>query len=681
MEFYKKKYLKYKNKYLETKQSLKGGNPDKKILLMFLGGVVSTPNLIKHYTIMNEEFNKKDNYYIVIHPISLPYTINEEFKKIFNPDNIFIVDENHHLLTAWATKSLSDATLMMMQYAHIQNSGNLFDKYILLSSNCCPIYTFDKIYDYITLNDKSFINFSNGNHNNPSDVKVDPMYHYNSSLRTGSQWNILDKQHVNIFFLLSAVDIYIKEEPHYCENIKRNIETIIINKKYKQFNINFHNLRFLEIYFKLFNDRGKCTNTDEIFFQTTILHYIFNYSRETQSSLRLLKDKEKFYFEYCLLKKQLYLFNFYNTQYNIYNFPLEIKEKLKNISLHLNDKVIKYIYPLWIPKDFKDWPEQKNYVFENLSNPLNNYSMSPNTYTVLDNKVKKYIKKSYQSTYCDWLYISIEPINFLRDFNYSDIVADQNITIYLQNNPKDNYSNLNENINDCNTFIKNKLACTKDLSYKLISLRFDQCIKLPTSHPLEYSCWNIKSILNAFMLINKLKCLIPNDKTIYDTPENRRIFANISLDRYFNTFNCVYHLYKKILIYYFNINDPEIIKIYPKNWRNYKDRDEIVEDNNKDNSKLIEMILNHEQLDKILEIKIGTYITHNTLISAINEGSLFIRKCYDTSFIEEYSHILKDCNIISNQDDKIKIPEIECLYPTIPMHSWDEDFALQNFKK
>jgi hypothetical protein len=70
MEFYKKKYLKYKTKYLETKQTIKGGNPDKKILLMFLGGAITAPNLIKHYKIMNEEFKNKNNYYIVIHPMS-----------------------------------------------------------------------------------------------------------------------------------------------------------------------------------------------------------------------------------------------------------------------------------------------------------------------------------------------------------------------------------------------------------------------------------------------------------------------------------------------------------------------------------------------------------------------------------------------------------------------------------
>ena len=45
------------------------------------------------------------------------------------------------------------------------------------------------------------------------------------------------------------------------------------------------------------------------------------------------------------------------------------------------------------------------------------------------------------------------------------------------------------------------------------------------------------------------------------------------------------------------------------------------------------------------------------------------------------THHYEDCNIIDNQDDKIKIPDIECVFPTIPMYSFDEDFALQNLKK
>ena len=35
---------------------------------MYLGGETNTPNLLKHWDIMNETFINKNNYYVVIHP-------------------------------------------------------------------------------------------------------------------------------------------------------------------------------------------------------------------------------------------------------------------------------------------------------------------------------------------------------------------------------------------------------------------------------------------------------------------------------------------------------------------------------------------------------------------------------------------------------------------------------------
>ena len=107
-------------------------NSEKKILLMFLGGTPNSSNIIKHWISLsiNSYIN---NYYLVIHPIILnDFVINPEFKQLFNSDNIYIVNEEYHLLTEWGTRSLSDATLLMMEYAHNMNNHNLFNKYIVL---------------------------------------------------------------------------------------------------------------------------------------------------------------------------------------------------------------------------------------------------------------------------------------------------------------------------------------------------------------------------------------------------------------------------------------------------------------------------------------------------------------------------------------------------------------------
>ncbi len=630
---YYKKYLKYKNKYLQTKK-LYGGNPNKKILLMFLGGATSSPNLINHYAIMNEVFKNKDNYYIVIHPMSLPYEVNEEFKKIFNPDNIFIVDKKHHLLTAWYTKSLSDATLMMMQYAHIKNCRSLFDKYILLSQNCCPIYTFDKIYDYLVQNDKSYLDFNN---RNPTQVEISKSR--NTKILTGSQWMILDKQHVKIFFPDDVTDTYIKKREYiYCTYFNKKIEIIDIKDRSNMESC------YIKRIFNLFSDA--CNNTDECFFITSILYYIIHEKKNRN------------------WREELDLFNLYNTQYKIYNFPKEIYSKLKNVHDNLNKRV-KYIYPIYVPRNVK-W--HTNYLFNNYSNPLNNMPGIPNN--------DKYLKLANNITYCDWLFVSIDPLNFFRNFEYT--AGSPNIDLYLKNNPINNFCILKDNVTDCkeftnkfkciikvNEYIKNciKLYGIDNIKCK-ITPDFSNCTILPFSHPLEYSYWNIKSILNAFILINKLKCIIPEIK------EN---------DIYYHIFYCIYHLYKKILILEFEITDPNIISTLYLSWSNLDHREEIRIEKDLDNQLLINLILQNPKLEKILEINIGTYITHNTIVSAMNSSSLFIRKCYDTSFIQEYSNILKDCNIMNVPIDEVKLSVIENLRPTNPIYSFDEELVLKNY--
>ena len=81
---------------------------NKKILLMYLGGEPKTSNLLNHISTLNTEFNNYDNFYIVIHPmIFKDYAINSDFYCIFNPNNIFIVDENHHLTTSWGNSLIN----------------------------------------------------------------------------------------------------------------------------------------------------------------------------------------------------------------------------------------------------------------------------------------------------------------------------------------------------------------------------------------------------------------------------------------------------------------------------------------------------------------------------------------------------------------------------------------------
>jgi hypothetical protein len=176
---------------------------NKKILLMFLGGFPSIEENINHYIQLNEIFEQKNNFHVVLHPLVLDSKINiinsnSIFLSIFNESNIYVVDENHHIPTAWASQSLVDATLLMIQYAHLNNANNLFDKYILLSPTCVPIFTFNEIYNKIILDDKSWINFIIKNYD---EAKIKNPYNKYDIKINGSQWMILDKKHIKMFFI------------------------------------------------------------------------------------------------------------------------------------------------------------------------------------------------------------------------------------------------------------------------------------------------------------------------------------------------------------------------------------------------------------------------------------------------------------------------------------------------
>jgi hypothetical protein len=171
------------------------------VLLMFLGISPNSTNIVNHWVTMNRTFDNKDNVFVVVHPKTLKDKISVDFKAIFKAENVFKVDEAHHVETAWATLSLVDALLLMMQYAHSQHSNKLFDKYILLSSTCCPLYRLDIIYDEICKDNKSI------------------MGHHLSDRVLGEFWMILDERHARFFFD-NPQSTYEKEDTKYtCEQI------------------------------------------------------------------------------------------------------------------------------------------------------------------------------------------------------------------------------------------------------------------------------------------------------------------------------------------------------------------------------------------------------------------------------------------------------------------------------
>ena len=111
--------------------------PKKHILFMFLGGLPSEEHILEHYKLFFSKSKDTRSLRIVVHPMNLDtYELNKSFHT-----HIAVVDKDHWIKTQWGTRSLTDATLLMMQFAFL-HFGDIFKKYILLSSTCAPLYNY-----------------------------------------------------------------------------------------------------------------------------------------------------------------------------------------------------------------------------------------------------------------------------------------------------------------------------------------------------------------------------------------------------------------------------------------------------------------------------------------------------------------------------------------------------------
>jgi len=586
-------------------------NSEKKILLIFLGGTPNVSNIIKHWITLNNKFTTINNYYLVIHPIILSdFIINHDFKQIFNIDNIYIVNEEHHLLTDWGTKSLSDATLLMMEYAHKQNNQNLFDKYILLSPNCCPLYNLDEIYKVITSNDKSWLSTVN-EINLLDDIKgnkqkvFEPKYlKFNMTYYNFSQWMILDKKHVQFFF------------PHNTPIYEKKLDSVICNNPINIIKLTAKASHIkscklcLELYYYL-NSYKDCDLSDEKFFGS----YIFYKLLESND------DKLTAFERLTILKDNIENLSVDNFKHNLQQIPKSILESMNQINT-TNLSTITLINPLEKLEYIIQYDiELYNYLIDsqyyNKIKIITEYNSLDDSEDldihILDDTM--FLKKS---TFTDWSLISINPYNILRGLPLSiDIKQYLSSEDYII----DTYAKLNKLVKF-------------ELGYKKYSV--------PMSHPNEYSTWTFKFMLNAYYLLRY--CMINNYTRYFDLDIEKAyliyhkiICRELSIDSHLSDTN------KDSAIYFYLLKKESLT-----------------------NNELFTIIEEKIKINRDILYKIyGTPITNTILISALGLGSLFIRKCNDTSLIETYSDILKSCvynNPITNEIKEIKEIKINSLF-------------------
>ena len=574
----------------------------KKVLLMFLGGAPKEPNIVQHWITMNSSFINKKNVYVVIHPMDYANEINSEFKAIFEEDNVYKVDEHHWVPTLWATKSLVDATLLMMQFAHGKNENKLYDKYILLSSTCCPLYRLDVIYEDITIDNKSIMDITN---NSPTVVGQ-------------SQWMILDKQHVKIFFAEGRLNnTYIIIKGAICQqmiNEPKQLNSLRlpnITQSNPPNDINLHN------YYWKFH---WCEIADETFFVEYIFRY-FNIGRAANGNYDLSNPNILEHFR-KITEVEL--------QNNIKSIHNNILDNLKAIS-DTNLSTITYLEPIIFSHGAKFYENEK--------------------YKILSLFIKE-IEFIY-STYLIVLPITeFSPLNVLRGFNLFKL----NVNEYINsdNEPEILKGYVDSLMTGTCTYLSKRVGDVyNQKAYSLIPT---------TTHPIEYTTYTLRNILNTFILLLEILCVFrPKHKTTNDL---HRYSIRTIIIMYINILVNEFDLYEENIEIYIDETKKEVkmvpIKSFLKDFINGT-FDEMLDK--------VWTILSHKEyeitqiykkinekyksydkatLDTKMNKQFGTIINNNILLSAICHQSYFIRKCNDSSKIETFSNVLKELSFITS---------------------------------
>jgi hypothetical protein len=552
---------------------------EKSVLLMFLGGVPNSPNIIRHWLNMNTRFDTKDNVYVVVHPISLPYTINEEFRSIFKAENVYVVDDSHHVATMWGTLSLVDAELLMMQYGHRMKRNKLaalgesndsmyyYDKYILVSNTCCPLYTLDVIYSDVLSDEKSIVG----------------AFHYPTP-KYQSQWMVLDKQHVQLFFTVSSTDTYEKDEKS-SECQTTNVPKILNRLKVKQpAKPTLDNLDYAYFYDK----RNICHHADELFF----IEYMTVRLRITDH-LRILTPEQ--------------------VVRNIKSVPLDVYYALKRIT-ESNKEDITHLDPIILGR--VPYHIEKGYMDTRIFT-------SDTIMFVFPTSV---LGCTFATEY--------NPSNVLRDFSAFDLNV--NDFIRMNASPRELLSYVSTIITDCHT-LRARLDINETSDVFSISRR---PIVTTINHPIEYSTYTLRSILNTFILLYKISCLFNN--TILDSGWNNprvramRVIMIVYLTIISKEFGMCAPFKKRVVLSLKMILQNRFMKLMDT-------MDEFLTLLHK---KYVDMPA--DTLELLLNKKYGTIMTNDTLLSAICNQSYFIRKCYDSSRIETFSDVLKTLPMITS---------------------------------
>jgi hypothetical protein len=600
------------------------------ILFMFLGGLPAYNDL--HYN----EFYKTtdDTFYIVVHPMELNkqfydnINASEFYKKMLVDGRLLIVDNDHHVKTQWATFSLVAATLLMIQYA-LKTKGDIYKKFVLISSADIPIYNYKVIHKELNSDNKSWFNWSEEGIRRSHIIMT---YKYEGGMFNTddishvSQWMTLDTQHIKYFIDKTKTDFvtYKKVGDIKCNKIVGHIQAIDEKSIYANALLSFVGKSGkLDFTYELLEQtikNGFCISVDEAYFGAVLKHYLGNDNFLSNiKNVKIAKLDSYNAHEYItpLLDEDNYL----TTNKTIFHNWIQNNAHATNYRTWYGaepafgqDEFIIYVYKninpasdghdkYFIIKDKKiiklsqmqydQLYKEKKYYFDTLigGDPERGSDAKSYSKITFGNPNKKVFNDIYtvSSTYTDWSCVNANPANMFRNFKSNHFSIDGDVMYSFE---KDNIPII-QIINEVEPdYIFNHYLHT-DRKNKTV---YDNYIDGPSFHPMEYCLFTLKSIINAYNFITKLEL-------------NNKKMTNL----YFYTHIEAHNIYKNIIDNEIDFLEEKILD--GKTYYIFKSG---VSENDK--NKLF-----------------GHPITSFSLNNALAYGALFIRKNTPMSNIEKYS--------------------------------------------
>lgn len=339
----------------------------------------------------------------VTHPIDINYKLTPGWKNLVKKTGLYIyvlTNPGEHLKTAWATRSLVDATILMINKSNHLSNGKIM-KFILLDSTTCPLYNLKVIYNTVTRNNLNWLD--SPLQNKCKDLRTVENIAYPSlacNVTRGqpnlcfsetdcsfwSQWCILDASSIQPILdaeiVKDTIDITC---PNSSSVINRVVsKNAVVNQTLASFVDATHKKPCVlsdEMYFGMFIKRSKSVSM----FLKSIYTIKFKDLLKTYEEIRPIKLKV----------------NGIDSVINPYTGSLKqnIVQTIKAIKINTNTYNAN-IAAYGIPSN-KSYKSNKFYI-----NPL----------SINDQEIKNIF--SVPSTYVDWSHFNPDPLNIYRSFQY-----------------------------------------------------------------------------------------------------------------------------------------------------------------------------------------------------------------------------------------------------------------------